>query len=289
MRDRYLPPFDERPRARTQGRGIWPLRRAPAARRAAAGRMAGKVALVTEAASPIGRAGALTLARQGAVVLLADKDPRGGVETALLIHDAGGRVGFQCHDTDDDMSWRTLVDAAWSGFGALHVLVNNAGVRACGLPVDAAWTDLARERASGLLALSLGLKHAIPAIARSGGGAVVNVALTDDLFGNPRFPYRPPGKAEITLLTKARALECVDARNGVRVNSVRPTLIGAPIIRTAENAQPAGPATAGRTPVLKGPSGMPQDIADGVLFLASDDASHVTGTELIIDGRLHPE
>ncbi|KGM34402.1 hypothetical protein P409_10430 [Inquilinus limosus MP06] len=245
--------------------------------------MAGKVVLVTEAASPIGRTSALALAQQGAVVLVADKDPGAGVETAVMIRDAGGRVAFQCHDVGDRVSWRKVVEAAWSGFGALHVLVNTVGIPVLGHHADAAWTDLGRERASGLLAVSLGLEHAIPAIARSGGGAVVNVALTDSHAGNPRFPYRPPGKGEITLLTKARALECVGARNGVRVNSVRPTSIDAPIIGTAE------PAATVRTSVRMGHSGTPQDIAEGVLFLASDDARYVTGTELIIDGRLNPD
>ncbi|WP_026872878.1 SDR family NAD(P)-dependent oxidoreductase [Inquilinus limosus] len=246
--------------------------------------MVGKVVLVTEAASPIGRASALALALQGATVLAADRDPRGGVETAVMIRDAGGRVGFQCHDIGDEASWRNLVEAAWSGFGALHVLVNTVGVPVFGHHAGAAWTDLGRERASGLRALSLGLEHAIPAIARSGGGAVVNVALTDTHAGNPRFPYRPPGKGEITLLTKERALACVGARNGVRVNSVRPTAIDAPVI----GATGSPPAAITRTSVWMGHSGTPQDIAEGVLFLASDDARYVTGTELIIDGRLNP-
>ncbi|WP_218823296.1 SDR family NAD(P)-dependent oxidoreductase [Inquilinus limosus] len=245
--------------------------------------MAGKVVLVTEAASPIGRASALVLALQGAVVLVADKDPSAGVETAVMIRDAGGRVAFQCHDIGDGVSWRKVVEAAWSGFGALHVLVNAVGVPVLGHRADAAWADLGRERASGLLAVSLGLEHAIPAIARSGGGAVVNVALTDTHAGNPRFPYRPPGKGEITLLTRARALECVGARNGVRVNSIRPTAIDAPIISAGE------PAAIARASLRMGHSGTPQDIAEGVLFLASDDARYVTGTELIIDGRLDPD
>lgn len=282
MHDRYLPPPDERPRARR--RAARPLRRPPAGR-APPRRMTGKVVLVTEAASPIGRASALALALQGAAVLLADKDPKSGAETAVMIRDAGGRVGFQCHDIGDEASWRDLVEAACSGFGALHVLVNTIGIPVFGDHAGAAWTDLGRERASGLLAVSLGLEHAIPAIARSGGGAVVNVALTDTHAGNPRFPYRPPGKGEITLLTKARALACVGARNGVRVNSVRPTAIDAPVIGAAGNP----PAAMTRTSVRMGHSGTPQDIAESVLFLASDDARYVTGTELIIDGRLNPD
>lgn len=250
------------------------------------GRMAGKVALVTGGASGIGRAGALTLAREGATVAVTDIDEAGAAETAAMIRQAGGRASHHAHDVGDEPAWKAVLARVQADHGALHVLVNNAGIVLGGKVVDVSLADWRRQHAVNLDGTFLGLKHAIPVIARSGGGAVVNISSIAGLVGDPGYAAYSAAKGGVTLLTKTVALECAKAGNGVRVNSIHPGVIDTPIWVLEGMLRRMMLATIAKVAVPMGHAGTPQDVADGILFLASDEAGYITGAELVIDGGL---
>ena len=258
------------------------------------GRLNGKVALVTGGASGIGRASALALAREGAEVAVTDIDSDGGSETCAAVFAGGGRARFFVHDVASEESWRLVLDNIG---GALHVLVNNAGICIASPLSEMSSESWRRQLAINLDGVFFGTKLAIPMMAASGGGSIVNVSSVAGLKGVAGLAGYCASKGAVRLFTKAVALECAAAKNGVRVNSIHPGAIETPIwmkmaydgrtpppdAATRNNAmQAARAASEAATPL--GHAGLPDDIAAGVVYLASDAARFVTGTELVIDG-----
>lgn len=247
------------------------------------GRVEGKVALITGGGSGIGRASALTLAREGAVVVVTDYDAATAEQTAALVREAGGSARSMGHDVTEEAAWRAVFASLRSTEACLHIVFNNAGVGNDGRLL--ANTDLAHWRhvnAANVEGVFLGTKYGIEMIAKSGGGSIINVSSVYGITGAIGSVAYNASKGAVRLLTKGAALECGKAQNGVRVNSVHPGFIetGMTAARFADNA--ARDFMIGRTPI--GRSGVPQDIANGVLFLASDESSFMTGAELVIDG-----
>jgi NAD(P)-dependent dehydrogenase (short-subunit alcohol dehydrogenase family) len=250
------------------------------------GRVAGKVALVTGAASGLGAESARGLAREGAAVMLTDLATEAGEGLARGIEDGGGRAAFLTHDVVSEADWARVVAAAVDRFGRLDVLVNNAGV-------SGGFTDLMthsledwrRVLSINLDGVFLGLRRAGPAIAAGGkGGSVINLSSILGKVAMPGAAAYCASKGGVLMLTKAAALEW--APLGIRVNSIHPGFIDTPmvsnVIQAAESGNELREMIISRHPL--GRLGAPREIADAVVFLASDESSFMTGSELVVDG-----
>jgi NAD(P)-dependent dehydrogenase (short-subunit alcohol dehydrogenase family) len=200
-------------------------------------------------------------------------------------------------DVASEASWTSFVDYVGREFGALHILVNNAGICISRRLLDMSFEAWRRQMSINLDGIFLGSKAALPLMARSGIGAIINVSSVAGLKGIAGMTGYCASKGGVRLFTKALALECAQMKNNIRVNSIHPGAIETPIWlklgndgvlpsadggRNSDAMEEIRAAGATATPV--GHAGMPADIAAGVVYLASDDARFVTGTELIIDG-----
>ncbi len=254
-------------------------------------RIDGKVAIVTGAASGIGAACAETLARAGAKVVATDIDRSGGESLVGRIKDAGGEALFLEQDVTQEARWPLVIGTAEKRFGRLDVMVANAGI---GLMVPLEQMTLAdwqRQQAINLDGVFLSIKHAIPAMRRAGGGSIILMSSVAGLRGSAGLAAYSATKGGVRLLAKSAALET--AADNIRVNSVHPGIIDTPIWgKIPAGAQGAGrnapidPHERAAAAVPLGFAGRAQDIADGVLFLASDAARYMTGSELVIDGGI---
>ena len=255
-------------------------------------RVDGKVALVTGAASGIGRACAERLAAEGAVVVLTDVAD--GAEALAAIQAAGGKAEFLKQDVTQEDAWVEVIAAIKARHGRLDILVNNAGIAISGSILQMSLADFQKQTAVNVDGVFLGCKHAIPLMREGGsGGSIVNMSSVAGLKGSAILAGYCATKGAVRLFTKSVAMECAGAHDGIRVNSVHPGIIETPIwdsIMTGQLGANLGPARSGaldamaETGVPLGFKGLPSDIADGVLWLASDESRYVTGAELVIDG-----
>lgn len=261
------------------------------------GRVQGKVALVTGGASGIGRACALLLGKEDATVIVTDVQDDMGQDTAAKIKRDGGDAMYLNHNVTDEDAWIRVIGEIRSCYGKLHVLVNNAGIAVAGPVTDMSLADWRRQQAINLDGVFLGTKHALPLMRESGGGSIINMSSLAGLKGAAGLSGYCATKGGVRLFTKAVALECAAAKDKVRVNSVHPGIIETPIWGAIAEGMPgeALSATRANAPDLDalstmivpmGVKGLPEDIAEGVLYLASDASRYVTGTELVIDGGL---
>ncbi len=254
------------------------------------GRLTGRVALVTGGASGIGRSCAERLASEGAAVMVTDVQDDLGADVASLIRDEGGTAEFLHHDVTSEQEWTDVVAATVARFGGLNVLVNNAGIAIGGSIVEMELVDWQRQQAINLDGVFLGIKSCIPAMRTSGNGSIINMSSVAGLKGSARLAAYNATKGGVRLFTKGVALECAQNGWSIRVNSVHPGIIDTPIWTKLNPAfQEDGsaeldPKELAAMAVPNGVLGTGQDIANGVLFLASDESSYVTGTELVIDG-----
>ncbi len=244
-------------------------------------RLAGKVALVTGGASGMGQSEATIFAREGAKVVVGDVLELEGRQTVEKIAAAGGQARFVTLDVTSEAAWRDAVAAAAGTFGKLDVLVNNAGISGTFDPdplSTSAWDTLMSVNAKGVF---LGMKHAVPAMQRAGGGAIVNISSISGFVGQDRvhMAYNA-SKGAVRIMTKSAAVQF--AKDGIRVNSVHPGIM--PPMRTSKaSADPAWREKTLRAVPMKR-EGRVEEVAYAVLFLASDEASYITGTELVVDG-----
>ncbi len=238
-----------------------------------------RVAIVTGAASGIGLATARRLASEGARVLLADWSPQ-GEQAAATLRSEGHDARFLTVDVSDEAQVIALVDAAVTAWGRLDVMVSNAGISGRGVTDQTPLADWQRVLAVNLTGVFLCAKHAIPAMRKSGGGAIVSTASIVGLVGVPgALPYSA-AKGAVVNMTRTMALDCAPDR--IRVNTVCPGFIEAAM----EGATPRDQEQADRLIALHplGRLGTGEDVAKAIAFLASDDASFVTGTALVVDG-----
>jgi NAD(P)-dependent dehydrogenase (short-subunit alcohol dehydrogenase family) len=265
-------------------------------------RLTGRAAFVTGAASGIGRAAAVALAREGASVLLTDIDGVGGGVTAAMIKHAGGVAEFRGQDVVEEPRWAELVAKMMGLFGRIDILVNNAGIGTGALVTEMTLDQWNRQVAINLTGVFLGTKHAIPAMRQAKpegsyrGGSIINISSVAGLGGSGGLSGYCATKGGVRLFTKAVAMECAGAKDGIRCNSVHPGIIDTPIwtkideagvvsaaVGLAPGANTIDPAVLGMGAPLGYP-GTPDDIADGIVFLASDESRYMTGSELVIDG-----
>lgn len=244
------------------------------------GRVEGKVVLVTGAASGMGRADAVLLAAEGARVVVADLNEADGQAVAESI---GEHAVFMRLDVTDEDNWRDVIARTVETFGRLDILVNNAGMIALGSVVDTELDDWRRINAVNSEGVFLGCKHAIPAMTDSGGGSIVNMSSVAAVHGQSFVAAYTASKGAVRALTKNVAMYCKEQKNGIRCNSVHPDGVKTPmVVKVATGKDTATQADIDRVGAM-GNMCEPEDVANMVLFLASDESRFVNGTEMLID------
>jgi len=257
-----------------------------------ADRVKGMVALVTGGASGIGKASALLLAKEGAAVAVTDIQDDHGKEVAAAIKKAGASAIYLHHDVASEAAWEAVVAQVKAKFGRLDILVNNAGIAIAGSVLTMTLADWRRQTSINLDGVFLGVKHSLPLLRASGGGSIINISSLAGLKGSPTLAGYCATKGGVRLFTKAVALECGAARDNVRVNSIHPGIIETPIWAGIVPGDGAPGANAPNLDQISemavpiGKKGVPEDIAQGVLYLASDESRYVTASELVIDGGM---
>lgn len=252
-------------------------------------RLAGKIALVTGAAQGLGAAMARMFARHGARVMLTDIN---GAGAAAVAADIGPAAAWLHHDVTDPAEWESAVAATVAAFGGLHILVNNAGIGISGTVESTSLEDWRRVHAIDLDSVFLGCKLALPAIAettaREGSlGSIINISSIAGVIAGANMAAYNSAKAGVRHLSKSVALHCARAGYAVTCNSVHPVFIDTPILDgmfvTGDRA--ASVAKLGKH-IPMGRVGEPDDVAYAALYLASDEAKFVTGSELYVDGGI---
>ncbi len=242
----------------------------------------GKIALITGAGSGIGRASALTFAREGAKVMVADIVVEGGEETVRLVKNAGGEASFIKVDISKAAEVEAMINKVVQTYGRIDCAHNNAGIEGQLAPTD----EYSEEMFNRVLAINLTgvwlcMKYEIPHMLKQGSGTIVNTASGAGLVGVAGMSAYVASKHGVVGLTKTAALEY--AKSGIRVNAVCPRLIQTPMVERLTHAQPQlAEALVAAEPI--GRTGRPEEIAESVVWLCSDAASFVTGHAMSVDG-----
>jgi len=259
------------------------------------GQVQGKVALVTGGASGIGAACAELLAREGAAVAVTDIDELRGPELVAGIKKGGREAFFLPQDVTSEERWVEVVAEVTKRYGRLDILVSNAGI---GISVpsitEMSLQDWRRQTAINLDGVFLSVKHCLPAMRKTGGGSIIMMSSLAGLRGSLGLAGYCATKGGVRLFAKAIAMECASVGDGIRVNSVHPGIIDTPIwgkIPTEatgrEQNAPIDPGEIAKLATPLGRAGHAEEIASGVLYLASDASRYVTGIELVIDGGMN--
>ncbi len=247
-------------------------------------RFSGKVVLITGAAKGLGFATAKRFAEEGAKVAITDRDIAGGNAAAAEL---GGNSLFLEQDVTDEASWAQVFDAVSKQLGPVDVVVNNAGIGHFETIETMTYERWLKTIDVNLNGVFLGTKIAVERL-KPRGGAIVNVASIEGFVGDPALPAYNASKGAVRIFTKSSALLCARSGYNIRVNSVCPGFVETKLVSDAltalgdEAAEAASAATIARIPM--GRFGRPEEIASAIAFLASDDASYVTGSDLVVDG-----
>lgn len=246
------------------------------------GRVAGKVALVTGGASGLGKADCRRLVEEGARVVIADIDTDGAEALAAELGEAAIAVKLDVSSPDD---WQAAIARTEAAFGGLNILVNNAGIVVVADPEETSIEQFRKVQSVMSEGVFLGVKYALPLMARSGQGSIINMSSTASHLGYPPFFAYSAAKGAVRSMTKSIAMHCQQKGYPVRCNSVHPASIETPMVQGAmgrpgeEQDVPDGVLPAGSI-------GAPKDVANLVLYLASDESRFVTGAEFLIDNGL---
>lgn len=247
------------------------------------GRVEGKVALITGAAAGLGYADAELLASEGAAVILTDIDEAGVEAAAASIRETGGKASFLRQDVSSEEQWQEVIDHIRAEHGRLDVLVNNAGIVLMAGPEDCTVESFRKQNAVMSEGVFLGCKHALPLMHESGGGSIINMSSIASHLGYPIFFAYSAAKGAVRSMTKAIAVHCQMNGYNIRVNSLHPGAIDTPMVERTraelgiENKEDISPVVG---------IGDPRDVANVVLFLASDESRFVNGSEILIDNAL---
>ena len=251
-----------------------------------AGRVAGKVALITGAGMGLGRATAQLLACEGAKVICTDVSLPDVEETVRLITAAGGVARALLHDVTSQVDWDRITATVHADEGGLDVLVNNAGIAPIGTIESADLAQWRRCMAVNGEGVFLGCKAAVALMKGRGGGSIINLSSIDGIIGEADLVSYCASKGAVRTLTKSVAVHCAEQGYGIRANSVHPGYIWTP--QTENYLTGLGRLDEERAKALArhpiGRLGRPADIAYMILYLASDESTFVTGTEMVVDG-----
>lgn len=244
--------------------------------------LTGKVALVTGAAAGLGEAAARRLAQAGATLVVTDVEEAAGAAVAATL--PGG--GFLRHDVASEADWARVIAAVERDHGRLDVLVNNAGITLMGSIAEMDLEGFRRTIDVDLVGTFLGCKAALPLMTRGGGGSIVNIASIAGLQASANLVAYNAAKAGVTLMSKSIAMHCATARTNIRVNTVHPGVIRTAMLDKVMAQVPDPEALmAGFVAVHPiGHIGEPDDVAEMVLYLASDRSKFVTGAAMVVDG-----
>ncbi|MGF9649159.1 glucose 1-dehydrogenase [Pseudarthrobacter oxydans] len=242
-------------------------------------RVEGKVAIITGAARGQGEAHTRLLAAEGSAVLMADVLDESGEKVANELRNDGHDVHYIHLDVTSEDGWKDVIAEAENRWGKVDILLNNAGIVGSMKGAEeedlGSWNRVTTINQQGVF---LGIKHAAPAMRRSGGGAIVNTCSISGSVGAAGFFSYQASKGAVKMMTKAAALEFV--KDNIRVNSVSPALVMTPM--AVEEGEESNKAFIDATPMKR--AAVPEEISKAILFLVSDDSSYVTGTDLVVDG-----
>ncbi len=245
-----------------------------------ANRLEGKVALVTGAGSGLGEATARRFAAEGARVYLTDINEEAANAAAGSIGDA---ASAQFQDVTDEAAWDRLVNDISATEGQLDIVVNNAGIVMTGSAEDTSLEDWRAIQAVNLDGVFLGTRAAIKAM-KAHGGSIINISSIEGIIGEPLAAAYNASKGGVRIFTKSAALHCAAQGYGIRVNSVHPGFILTPMVEQGLAGLSPDEVAGLMSGIPLGAMGEPQDIANGCLYLASDESKYMTGSELVIDG-----
>jgi NAD(P)-dependent dehydrogenase (short-subunit alcohol dehydrogenase family) len=249
------------------------------------GRLQGKVAIVTGAASNpgLGYATACRLAAEGAHIVATDRDADGAALCAAAIKDAGGQAIHLRHDVVSEEDWAEVIAQTEARFGRLDILVNNAGIHLTKNLDDTTPKEFQRQLDVNLVGSFLGVKAAFPLLRRSGAGSIINLSSIAGTLGIQGLSAYAAAKGGVRSMTKTIAIE--GAPDNIRCNSIHPGMIWTNMMKqAATDAEEVKNALMAAIPLRR--MGEPVDIANAVLFLASDESRYVTGIELYVDGGM---
>jgi len=245
------------------------------------GRLDGKVALISGGARGQGATEARMMAREGAKIVFGDILDEAGRQVEADIRADGGEATYVHLNVTSEADWQAAVETAERTYGKLNVLVNNAGILIRSSIEETTEDDFDRIMAVNVKGVFMGTKHAIPAMRRAGGGSIINISSTAGLVGSPgETAAYSATKGAVRLFTKSTAVQ--HAKDQIRCNSVHPGPIETDMIRDVIEDKERWDERLRRLPMKR--VGKPEDIAYGVIYLASDESSFVTGSELVIDG-----
>lgn len=243
------------------------------------GRLDGKVAIITGAGSGQGAVEAKLFAKEGAKVVLTGRRMEPLEKVAEEIKSAGGDAIAVKHDVASEADWQDVIQKTIEAYGSLHILVNNAGIALIKTAEETTLEDWHKVMDTNATGTFLGIKHAIPEMRKAGGGSIVNISSIAGILGLGAAAYNA-SKGAVRTLTKNVAADY--AKENIRVNSVHPGVIITPMTQEFLDDPDSKANFEAMTPLPR--LGIPEDVAYGVLYLASDESSFITGTELIIDG-----
>lgn len=249
-------------------------------------RLAGKVSVVTGGAMGIGEATCLRFSEEGASVVVADVNESAGRQTAERINDAGGRAWFVRTDVSNEASVQEMVHQSVLKFGKIDILVNNAAIFVL-RGIDATLEEWHQILNVNVIGTSLVSKHVVPEIRKAGGGSIINLGSISSFIAQPQFVTYNATKAAIATMTRCMALDL--APDKIRVNAVCPGTVWTQIVEKLALEKGLDRKAADTDPTWGGASMLkrvadPREIANAILFLASDEASYVTGAHLMVDG-----
>jgi len=252
-------------------------------------RLKNQVALVTGGASGIGFATVKLFAAEGAVVVFSDVNEERAAEAIASLHAVGLKADFRLQDVSKEPDWQETADYIVSKYGRLDVLVNNAGIGLFGSAENARLEDWRRTMEINLDGVFLGTRAAI-AVMKKNGGSIINVSSIEGIVGEPLLAAYNASKGGVRIFSKSAALHCAESGYPIRINSIHPGFVVTPMISGAmatleqAAADEFGNRVLSRIPI--GRFATPEEIAYPILFLASKEASYMTGSELIVDGGM---